>query len=63
MAQTHCKKHPDQELVEVTIRYCPVCRGSKGGLQTASRMTAKARKERAQKAIAARWGKEGNRSK
>jgi len=33
MAEKHCKKHPDQELVAVTIRYCPVCRGSKGGLQ------------------------------
>jgi hypothetical protein len=58
MTREHCKKHPEQELVEVTITYCPVCRGSKGGLQTASRMTAKARKERAQKAIAARWGRE-----
>jgi hypothetical protein len=57
MARERCKKHPEQELVEVTITYCPVCRGSKGGLQTASRMTAKARKERAQKAIAARWGR------
>jgi hypothetical protein len=53
MKAEHCKKHPDTEMV--TITYCPICRGSKGGLQTASRMTAKARKERAQKAIAARW--------
>jgi hypothetical protein len=58
MAQKHCKKHPDQKLVEVTIRYCPVCRGSKGGLQSASRMTPKERKERAQKAIAARWSRD-----
>lgn len=58
MTEKHCKKHPDQELVEVTITYCPVCRGSKGGLQTASRMTARARKERAQKAIAARWSRD-----
>jgi hypothetical protein len=55
MSRKHCKKHPDTELV--TISYCPVCRGSKGGLRTASHMTAKERKERAQKAIAARWSK------
>jgi Zn-finger nucleic acid-binding protein len=50
----HCAKHPDTELVEVLIRLCPKCRGSAGGTAAAAKMTAKARRERAIKAVQAR---------
>ncbi len=50
MAKQHCKKHPDVEMVTVTITYCPACRGSAGGKLAAKRMTAKARAERARQA-------------
>jgi hypothetical protein len=35
----------------VVIRLCPKCRGSAGGTQAAANMTAKARHERAVKAV------------
>jgi hypothetical protein len=49
-----CTMHPDTELVEVLIKLCPKCRGSAGGTAAAARMTAKARRERATKAVQAR---------
>jgi hypothetical protein len=56
-----CEKHPEVEMIVVT--YCPVCRGSHGGKQTAKSMTAEERKARAVKAIRARWKKAKARKK
>jgi len=53
MAKEHCKKHPDVEMVTVTFSFCPACRGGVGGKQTAERMTAKQRSERARLAAIA----------
>lgn len=60
--QQHCKVHAETKLVEATfgrtkISYCPLCRASAGGLKAASNMSPEQRKERSQKAIAARWNK------
>jgi len=41
-------------MVEVVIHLCPKCRGSAGGQAAAANMTAKARRERALKAVQAR---------
>jgi hypothetical protein len=50
MAKQYCKKHPDVQMVTVTITYCPACRGSRGGKLSAQNMSAKARVERARQA-------------
>ena len=49
----HCTIHPDTELI--VVEYCPVCRGQQGGKNTAKRMTAEERSQRARKAARARW--------
>jgi uncharacterized Zn finger protein (UPF0148 family) len=56
MTKQHCKKHPEVEMV--TITYCPVCQGSKGGKIAAKRMTPQERSERARKAALTRFAKE-----
>jgi hypothetical protein len=55
MTKEFCEIHQETELV--VFKYCPLCRASHGGLETASRMTAKERKKRAKKAARARWKK------
>ena len=51
MRGKYCPIHRDTEMVVVV--YCP----SHGGMKTAKGMTAKQRKERARKAIQARWAR------
>jgi len=57
----HCSIHTDTELV--VVKYCPACRGSQGGTNTANAMTAAERTKRARKAVRARWAKAKKKAK
>jgi hypothetical protein len=54
----YCDKH-DEPVKLVVVKFCPVCRGAKGGTNASESMTKAEKTARAKKAARARWAKKG----